>query len=68
MNRSKSMPIITNFQKSIKSNISFNDFNKLNLLGKQQHLSFGEFVSLHSNTTKIKRQKVIKYFYQNLYN
>ena len=67
--RSKSLPVLSSITDNlVKTNISFNDFNKLNLEGKQNILSYGTFVSINKNSTKEKRRKVIKYFYQNLYN
>ena len=60
---------ISNFSNIIykmsKNSRSFCDFSKLNLKGSQQILTPGEYF-MKNTSTKYKRQKVIKYFYDNL--
>lgn len=48
------------------NNVSFGDFNKLGLEGSQVILTPGEYCT-KENTTKVNRQKVIKYFYDKVY-
>jgi len=52
----------------IKKNNSFNNFNILINKGKQKFLSYGEYMNKNvgKKTTKLKRQKVIHYYYKNL--
>ena len=46
---------------------SFNDFGSLLLKGKLKLLTFGQYSALTiGNCNKIKRRKVIKYFYDSL--
>lgn len=46
---------------------SFNDFGSLLLKGKLKLLTFGQYSALTiGNCDKIKRRKVIKYFYDSL--
>lgn len=47
------------------NNVSFGDFHKLELEGSQKILTPGEYF-IKENTTKMNRQKVIKYFYDKL--
>ena len=47
------------------NNVSFGDFQKLELEGSQKILTPGEYF-IKENTTKMNRQKVIKYFYDKL--
>lgn len=44
---------------------SFNDFEKLQLLGQQQLLTFGEYTQ-KDNSDKNNRRKIISYFYRNI--
>lgn len=48
------------------NNVSFGDFNKLGLEGSQVILTPGEYCT-KENTTKVNRQKVIKYFYDRVH-
>lgn len=52
------------YKKPIK-NLSFNNFDLLNLKGEQKHLSYGKYCQKNNN--KINRRKVISYFYKNLF-
>ncbi len=45
------------------TNISFNNFNDLQLKGQQNLMTFGKSTNKNKNT----RKKVIKNFYKNLY-
>ena len=51
-----------------KKNISFNNFESLINGGKQKILSYGEYMNknAYKKTTKVKRQKIIHYYYKNL--
>ena len=44
---------------------SFNDFEKLQLLGQQKLLTFGEYTQ-KDNSDKNNRRKIISYFYRNI--
>ena len=49
-----------------KKDLSFNDFSKLILHGKQKILSFGQYSSKPS-CNKINKRKIIRYFYENYF-
>ncbi len=49
----------------LDKNASFNDFEKLKLLGQQQLLTFGEYTQ-KDNSNKNNRRKIISYFYRNI--
>lgn len=70
MFKSKSFDSIFNkfSTKIAKKNISFNNFDRLINSGKQNFLSYGEYMNKNADkkTTKLKRQKVIHYYYKNL--
>lgn len=65
--KSVSMTEILNNENDSENNLnqttSFNDFKKLELLGQQKLLTFGEY-SQKENSTKSNRQKIILYFYK----
>tara|TARA_Y100000813_G_C23976417_1_gene264316 strand:+ start:201 stop:428 length:228 start_codon:yes stop_codon:yes gene_type:complete len=67
--RSNSLNENLNNEIDLKSKLnqitSFNDFEKLELSGQQELLSFGEY-SQKENSTKNNRQKTISYFYKKL--
>ncbi len=44
---------------------SFSDFEKLELLGQQQLLTFGDYTQ-KDNSNKNNRRKIISYFYRNI--
>ena len=46
-------------------NLSFNNFELLNMKSEQKHLSYGEYCQ-KKNNNKINRKKVISYFYKHL--
>lgn len=47
---------------------SFSDFNILKLKGQQQLLTFGEYSQKKYGTNnRLKRRKVITYFYKNIF-
>lgn len=49
----------------LKKSNTFNDFNKLLLKGQQILLTFGEYSNKTAGTSsKLKRRKIIKYFYK----
>ena len=60
---------LCNYLKSISDTLvkvtSFNDFEKLELLGQQKLLTFGEYTQ-KQNSNKNNRRKIISYFYRNL--
>ena len=50
-----------------KNSISFSDFQKLILEGRQKILTFGEYSRLRPYN-RVNRRKVIYYFYKNIKN
>lgn len=52
-------------ENSLTECISFNDFDKLILLGEQKMLTLGEYCQKNSSDKK-KRRKIINYFYKKM--
>ena len=51
----------------MRKSVTFNDFNKLILKGKQRFLTFAEFTLRNFGSTRAKRRRMIKYHYKNIF-
>ena len=54
-----------NLENKLKETNSYNDFEKLVLLGQQKLLTFGDYNQIE-NSSKDNKRKVIYYFYKNI--
>ena len=51
----------------MKKSLTFNDFSLLILNGKQNFLTYGEYVTKNSSSNRKKRKLMITYHYKNIF-